>query len=144
MALDVTVNNLDRFPLIWNNSGNIANVLFQLEKESEGLVVGIDNECVCIKKKFDQFGKYLEKVKRLVHHLINTPKEEFSGMTTVRFSKILFGLEFSKEISPFFFFWNSIEFFFSLTHSLSQTENNLKCLPTIKSQKREELRCKWV
>jgi len=82
MALDVTCNNQDRFPLIWNNNGNIDNVL--LQSDDGGLVVGIDNQAVFLKPEYDTYAKYMKKVKDLVAWLVNSPKEEFPGMAKVR------------------------------------------------------------
>jgi hypothetical protein len=83
MALDIVTNNFDRFPLIWNNNGNIANVIIQ-SSESDGRVVGIDNNCTCIKTHFENYSKYLAKVKDLVGLLIQDSTKECPGIALVR------------------------------------------------------------
>ena len=47
IVLDFILNNWDRLPIIWDNEGNYANIMFQ----DDGSVVGIDN----VKKKKKSF-----------------------------------------------------------------------------------------
>jgi hypothetical protein len=84
MSLDVVTNNFDRFPLIWHNNGNIGNVIIQ-SQATDGRIVGIDNNCICIKKEYDTYTRYIQKVTELVDHLVKSPLTEFEGMSRVRY-----------------------------------------------------------
>ena len=69
MILDVLLNNFDRFPLIWDNAGNLENVLFS--DTPEGNVYAIDQAIYPVSKLLQQnYDKYIGKVKTLVDDII--------------------------------------------------------------------------
>jgi len=73
LALDVLINNWDRFPFIWQHEGNIGNLLF-LTTNTDSPVVGID-QCVTSIIPFlgaeILYKEYMTKVRTLITELLS-------------------------------------------------------------------------
>lgn len=77
LLLDVLLNNLDRMPLIWDNEGNLENLLFSKETES---VYAIDQAIYPVSKKLEKnYNEYLRKVTNLVDDLTTLNWKSCSG-----------------------------------------------------------------
>lgn len=90
IGFDALINNSDRLPFVWHNSGNAANVLFTIEEEKKkdesGKVVVIDSLVSCINPRahLAGFHQYLEKVKAATQHLFESPDKEYPSIAQVR------------------------------------------------------------
>jgi len=66
-AFDCLINNLDRLPLIWNNDGNLKNLMLDFP-EGKPRVVGIDQAVRGISSEAGM-AKYLRSLQELLHAL---------------------------------------------------------------------------
>lgn len=67
MVLDVMLNNLDRIPLIWDNEGNLENLLFSNDGNGNHLVFAIDQAIYPVSKLLEKnYNAYLDKTRNLV------------------------------------------------------------------------------
>jgi hypothetical protein len=103
VASDIFMNNMDRFPVIWDNDGNSGNILFEVktdEKIDDDLLlepnyidlnfnnsVAIDTICYCIDES-DRYGlrgaeKYMKKVEDFLEQLFMDLKVIISGKHSV-------------------------------------------------------------
>jgi hypothetical protein len=64
VALDGLINNFDRVPLLWDNDGNTANLLLQLDDNDEARVsvIGIDQAVTAIIDHGPGLARYLDRV----------------------------------------------------------------------------------
>jgi hypothetical protein len=77
LALDVIINNFDRLPLIWDNEGNLENLLL----DREGRLWGIDQAATAVRAGPNR-AEYLTKVTALCTSLGNN-KSSVSGVSGV-------------------------------------------------------------
>ncbi len=84
IGLDFITNNFDRFPVVWDNTGNPGNVMFYGNVEEDGVVtelanriVAIDNMTSCISKtKFKkEYDAYAMKTSEVLSKLFKNPIE---------------------------------------------------------------------
>lgn len=74
MGFDVLINNWDRLPLVWNNEGNLGNIL--VSNNLDHPITGIDNSISSIhpinfKPKYDE---YIGNVRALIRELTTSDK----------------------------------------------------------------------
>lgn len=70
--------------MIWDNEGNLANLIFQ--EGDEGLVFGIDQGVTCLHPVVRKVGleNYLQRVKELIRCIVNNPDKECPQVKKVR------------------------------------------------------------
>lgn len=89
-CLDLVCNNPDRLPLVWDNWGNLANVMVSRDQQ----IVGIDNGCGCIPPSSPLYARYLKKVETLVANLLAMhPGAETPETARVRLSLRTWGMD---------------------------------------------------
>eukprot|EP01118_Nematostelium_gracile_P017782 TRINITY_DN7707_c0_g1_i1.p1 TRINITY_DN7707_c0_g1~~TRINITY_DN7707_c0_g1_i1.p1 ORF type:complete len:244 (-),score=63.56 TRINITY_DN7707_c0_g1_i1:158-889(-) len=97
IAFDIFVNNWDRLPVIWDNEGNLSNMLI-----SDSTVIGIDENITCIHPTVNKIGfeKYLQKCTDLLNVLKEKPNEESTQLKSVRDSFMMMtGVDFGEKDS---------------------------------------------
>jgi len=80
MALDILVNNSDRFPLIWGHQGNFSNIMIS----ENGHIYSIDSKITPIDEKSPMHNQYLKKVKDVVAAVRGGVEYETMQFRTVR------------------------------------------------------------
>jgi len=85
IALDVLINNWDRFPIIWDaKEGNLDNLFFTLDSH----IVGIDQSVTSIVE--ENVPEYLERVSELLDQIAKfDPKNEDKYPLIVKFRKYM-------------------------------------------------------
>ncbi|CAJ1347203.1 unnamed protein product, partial [Effrenium voratum] len=70
-AFDCLINNLDRLPIIWDNDGNLKNLMVEVSETGMPRVVGIDQAVRGISSE-PGLAKYVQSVRELVRATGNT------------------------------------------------------------------------
>jgi predicted amidohydrolase len=68
MALDILLNNWDRLPLIWDNDGNGANIVFTTSG-NQVKIFAIDQAITSILNEVEGYEKYMQRVRDLIEDL---------------------------------------------------------------------------
>jgi hypothetical protein len=85
IGFDLLINNWDRLPVggIWNNEGNLRNLL--LKKVGEKVDICLIDQTITVIVDETKKQEYLDKVKDLVHNIFtNTAEKSIEALSTVQ------------------------------------------------------------